>query len=461
MSGDVRPTRVLFLAYYFPPIGGGGVQRSLKFVRYLHELGYAATVVAGPAETCDRWTPVDETLTREIPAGTEVVRVPGSPPAPASGWHGRAERWLRLETGFARWWTEGAVAAGLRAGTDADVIVASMCPYESGAAAARLARALGKPWVADLRDPWALDEVAVFPTAAHRALELRRMRAVLSTASAIVMNTPEAERALRRHAPELNRKLVVTIPNGYDAEDFSAPAPERADSAFRIVHTGYLHTDLGETRRRRPRLLRLLGGGPTADLLARSHVFLLEAVERLAQTEPELASRIEVHLAGVLSESDRRAIRSPRVVTHGYLGHAEAVALVRSADLLFLPMHDLPDGTRARIVPGKTYEYVAAGRPILAALPDGDARDLLARRDGVRLCRPTDVAAMQAILAERLREHDGRGERAGAEAAGLERYERRRQAGELARVLDAVLEPAGAPVRRADTRPAEAFEAAR
>ncbi len=72
---------------------------------------------------------------------------------------------------------------------------------------------------------------------------------------------------------------------------------------------------------------------------------------------------------------------------------------MRSADLLFLPMHDLPAGRRAGLVPQKTYEYLAAGRPILAAVPDGDARDLLDASGVARLCRPADAAAMAAAVA--------------------------------------------------------------
>ncbi len=89
--------------------------------------------------------------------------------------------------------------------------------------------------------------------------------------------------------------------------------------------------------------------------------------------------------------------------TPGYLSHAATVELLQSADLLFLPMHDLPEGVRATIVPGKTYEYLAARRPILAAVPDGDARDLLAQVPSATLCRPADVAGMADAIAAGLR----------------------------------------------------------
>lgn len=128
--------------------------------------------------------------------------------------------------------------------------------------------------------------------------------------------------------------------------------------------------------------------------MTRSHVYLLEAIDRLLARDPGLRDRLEVHLAGVLSEVDREvAARSPVTVLHGYLSHADSIALMRSADLLFLPMQDLPPGRRSSTVPGKTYEYLAAGRPILGAVPEGDTRDIL-KRAGHSVCGPGDTEAI-------------------------------------------------------------------
>jgi glycosyltransferase involved in cell wall biosynthesis len=416
------------LAYYFPPVGGGGVQRTRKFVEYLPQLGYEPVVLTGPDTRAKLdWAPDDHSLQHH---GAEVLRVPGPEPALSLA-RSRAERWLRIQEPRVRWWIEGAVETGRDAARRADVIYASMSPFGSGQAAARLACETGTPWVADLRDPWALDEWLVYTTRVHRRAEMRLMRRTLASAAAIVMNTPEATAALLRHFPELGDRPVVTIPNGFDPADFAGSPPRRDDDVFRIVHAGWVHTKSGRRHRRLRVVRRLLGGAvPGLDILTRSDVYLLEAVDRLLEQRPDLRGKVEVHLAGVAAGEDDDGV----VRRRGYLPHADTIALMRSADLLFLPMHDLPAGTRARIVPGKTYEYLATGRPILAAVPDGDARDLLARAGGVTLCRPSDTAAMANAIAARI--DDGGGAR---DLESLRRFERRALTADLAGVFDGVL----------------------
>jgi glycosyltransferase involved in cell wall biosynthesis len=161
--------------------------------------------------------------------------------------------------------------------------------------------------------------------------------------------------------------------------------------------------------------------------------------------DPSLADQLGIHLAGAHAPGDPRTSRHPLVRVHGYLPHADAVALMQSADLLFLPMHDLPIGTRARTVPGKTYEYLAARRPILAALPDGDARDLLVGGHA-HVCRPRETACIADAIRRCLRQPRG-GETLLVPAASLAGLERRELTRRLASVFDATL--AGGPLPRA------------
>jgi glycosyltransferase involved in cell wall biosynthesis len=442
--------RVLVLSYHYPPIGGAGAQRPAKMVRYLADLGYASTVVTGPGEYGGRWTPFDRSLSADIRNDTDVRRIDPPEPLPSSAWRKRAERWLGVEERWARWWAHGLLETGRQATGDVDLIYAWMSPFETAAPAGRLARELRRPWVADLGDPWALDEMFVYPSGLHRTIDLARMRRLLGTAAAVVMSTREAAARLRSTFPEFRDKPVEVIPNGYDAADFEGSMPMRTDGVFRIVHTGYLHTELGQRHRAAGFARGLLGGAANdVDFLTRSHVFLLDAIDRLVERDPELGMTIEVHLAGVLSALDEEVRgRSGVVRMLGYLPHDETVALMRSADLLFLPMQDLPPGRRATIVPGKTYEYLASGRPILAAVPDGDARDILTEAGNALLCRPASVDCMErAIKSELRRTRAGRPPRSPRRQV-VQRFEYRRLAEELTAVFDDVLARADMPQRQ-------------
>jgi glycosyltransferase involved in cell wall biosynthesis len=315
-----------------------------------------------------------------------------------------------------------------------------MQPYETAQVAAQLARKLRKPWIADLGDPWALDEMMVYPTGLHRRLELRRMRSLLASAAAVIMSTPEAADRLQTY-PEFKGKRVLAIANGFEANDFVGGRLPRNDQKFKIVHTGSLHTELG-LRQRQTRLGRRLLGGRVADVdhLTRSHYFLVRALNALIDDYPELREIVELELAGVISEADRAVTEECPVATvRGYVSHAESIALIRSADMLFLPMQNLPPATRATIVPGKTYEYLASETPILAAVPEGDARDLIAKAENSFVCWPDDVECMKSALLTQL-ERTRRGEsRPGLPPAICDGYEAASEAGRLADMFDVVL----------------------
>ena len=324
-----------------------------------------------------------------------------------------------------------------------------MQPYASAPAGAALAKSLGIPWVADLGDPWALDENMVYASALHRGRALKEMGELLGTASAIVMSTPEAVDRLLQAFPHFVDRPVVPIANGFEAADFARPRTPKADGKFRIAHTGYLHTEIGQQHRRRRLLRRLLRASPPGlDILTRSHTFLVEAIERLIAREPELGDVLELQLAGVLNETDRRVAGRTKVATiRGYVTHTESVELMQSADFLFLPMQNLPPGVRATIVPGKTYEYLASGTPILAAVPDGDARDILVEVGNAIIVRPDDVEGMATgIRAQIDRARAGEPPRS-PDPDVVARFEYGRLAADLAGVFDAVLERSNRPVR--------------
>ncbi|HEY8647059.1 MAG TPA: glycosyltransferase, partial [Gaiellaceae bacterium] len=186
---------MLLISYYFPPIGGAGAQRPVKLARHLLDLGYSAVVVTGPGQTGGMWTPPDPSLSLEIPPEVEVIRVPGPEPASRGGIRTRIDRFARIETEWTSWWRNGVLAAAAAARLEGiDAIYTIMSPFASAEPSLALARAHGIGWIADLGDPWALDEMMVYPTGVHRRLELARMRRLLGSAAAVVMSTPEAAR---------------------------------------------------------------------------------------------------------------------------------------------------------------------------------------------------------------------------------------------------------------------------
>jgi hypothetical protein len=442
------PRRVLFLAYHFPPRGGAGVQRSVKFVRYLPEFSFSPAVVTGPLPHEER-SPPDPSLAAEVPDSVPVFRI-GGPCAAAlrrgrvGGLRGYYYRLLRVRGPVARAWVDGCVETGRRAAGEvgADLVFATMSPFETAEAGERLARALGIPWVADLRDPWALDEMVVYSTRWHRAAELRRMRRRLSSAARIIMNTPEAARALCERFPEFADGRVTTITNGFDPEDFREPAKSPSRDVFRIVHTGHLHLGLARRHARTRVARRILGGELVpVDVSTRSHLHLIRALERWRLEDPTIAGRVELVLAGAATAEDRSFVeRSPvsaMVRLTGYLEHAASISLLRSASLLFLPMHRIPEDQRARIVPGKTYEYLAARRPILAAVPAGDAEDFVAASGRGTIVAPGDV---EGILAGLKLCHRNHLECADPPADDdLRRFERRNLTSQLAHTLRVAL----------------------
>ncbi len=434
--------RALIVAYHFPPIGGGGVQRAAKFARYLPEFGIEPVIFTGPGRVDGFWTPHDPTMVEEV-AGLSIFRAAG--PVPSGDALESAYRSLGMLSPFSRWWVKAIKEEGPRAGTNVDVVVGELVPYETAYGVETLARELGVPWVADLQDPWALDEMWLYPSFVHRYLDRVRMRRTLRSAAAVSMNTPQARMRLITAFPEFQQRRVYSITNGFDPDDLaSIPIGPRADK-FRIVHSGYLYTHFGTRSLVKERLRRLAGGMPFPDVnfLTRSHVYLLRAIDQLLRDDPALGENIELHFVGQETARDLEvADRYPFVEFHGYRSHHDSLVFLRNADLLFLPMQDLPEGTRAGLVPGKTYEYMASGTPILAAVPDGDARDILRSLGNTVLCRPTDVDGMARAIREQYERWRAGTPPPKPSESVLARYERQALTRTLANAIEAVVDDA-------------------
>lgn len=401
MGRGVSGGRVAIVSYYFPPIGGAGTQRAAKLCRYLGEFGWVPSVVCAAPTEDDAGRGVaarfldERMLGSDLPEGLEVYRVAADLPGP---WVADAQ--AHLDALIDR----GAV----------DAVLVTMSPFWLAPIAQHLASRV--PVVVDLRDPWALDGVPIYRHWWQWRKDLARMSRTLSAAQRVVLNTPEARRAVLKRFPNLDPLRVHAIPNGFDPEDFggAAPRPRPEGLRFMLVHTGTFLTRqslppaglAGRLKQRlhyRPEPIRPIG---------RSIGPILEAIDRLRRDEPSLMEGFRFVHVGNLDEATKSWIdRSPAgdlVDAVGYVPHDESVAWLLGADALFLHLHGLPPGHRARIVPGKTYEYLASGRPILGALPEGDARDLLSSRGRAELADPCDPAEIAAALKRLIEEGDSR-----------------------------------------------------
>jgi len=389
--------KILFISYHFPPQGGAGVQRSLKFVKYLPDFNVLPTVLTSPGSKENRWTPKDETLLKDLPESVEVHRIEWP-----SATVGEPKREALLTKALES-------CKELHAKQKFDLIFVTTSPFEDLQFASRASEELSIPWIADLRDPWALDEFQVYRTFLHRRQVKKGMANAFKGASLIIMNTPTAESLLKQQFPHIANSTVVTnITNGFDKEDFNNNVPSTSkNKLFTIVHTGFLHSRAGLKQQEKNLQYKVLGKIDSGvKILPRSHFYLIQALENLVQKKPELKGSIHLVLAGSLNEVDQEIVQNSEipdlVEMPGYLSHDDSVSTVQNADLLFMPLHDVKKGKKTSIVPGKTYEYLASLNTILGAVPEGDAKDFLQNSGLGITCEPADVEQMVSILEEQI-----------------------------------------------------------
>ncbi|MEY3022764.1 MAG: hypothetical protein RIS86_1962 [Planctomycetota bacterium] len=377
--------RALIVAHYFPPDGGAGSQRPASFARHLPGLGVETTVVAREAGNGPRgrYEPADPTLCDRTGAA-EILRArrEGS-----DDWTSALGR-LAIEAARAR---------------RPDVALITLSPFELAAIGPSLRSETGTPYVLDLRDPWALDGWHTY----RHALAWRRardtMRRALEDADGVVLNVPGAVAPVAALAPRAGRIPYAVVTNGWEPDEFPPPTEIASTDRLRIRFAGTFVCRFVRDRSPLRRLrAALLGRGERIDERGRSPMFLLRALERLHREGFAGAGDFLVEIAGAPDPEAERLVResgrADQVRHVGYLRHADNVRFIREADVLLLPMHGLRRGERARMVPGKLYEYLATGRPILGLCPEGDARDWIARVPGSRLADPVDEAGIAEAL---------------------------------------------------------------
>jgi len=397
----------------FPPHGGAGVQRTTKFVKYLPGFGYRPHVLTtGPA-----WRVTDRSLLADVRPETVVVRVPcGTLP---SGLPFRVRqmiaRWILVvdpEAGWIPW----AALAGRRMIKKYGIhlLYSTSAPCSNHLAALLLARVTGLPWVADFRDPWINNLTDTFPTPLHRHICAGLESQVIRRADRVVaVSTPMTREFADRCRTE-NPEKFVTIPNGFDADDFTGIKPAVRDNRrFTMVYSGSFYQ-------------------------SRTPDCFLDGVAALLGAGTVTADDICVRFVGNMGPAVSAAVQARGlgdvVELTGYVSHREAVSYLLAADLLLLVVNA---GRNSQgVFTGKLFEYLAAGRPVLALAPPGCAADLIEEAKAGKVVDPDDPGAVARALAEMIQPWRAKAVSYRADQQVAAQYERRRLTGDLARLLD-------------------------
>jgi glycosyltransferase involved in cell wall biosynthesis len=422
----MRGGRVLMIAHHFPPAGGSGANRALAFARYLPDHGWTPTVLTpGVAWALHR----DDRQLFELPPGLRLVRTRSWEPRPAvrteASEHAAAPRppfmtALRTHVGHLKrfpdahiGWVPFALAAAR--GERFDLAYSSSGPYSSHLVGLMLKRLTGKPWVAELRDGWYRWNRAIFPDypAWRDVLERRLEGAALRAADRVILVTDRMSSAFRCQFPDLRAEHFTVLPNGFDPAQF-APLTRASRPTWELLHAGSLY-------------------------YGRSLAAFVAATNQLLVRDPGFARDFRLHLVGTLDASARAELAvsrlgADRLRLSGQLDHRATIEAMSSADALLLVANTTPGADAT--VPGKLFEYLAVGRPILAIAPrDSSTADLLRQTGGGWLAAADDPEQIACVL---LRAYNTRDATA-ANPEQVARFDRRVLSGDLARVFDQVV----------------------
>ena len=431
---------LLIAAWYFPPDGGAGSQRPASFARHLPGLGWKCRIVSR-AESAPRgrWNRADASLLSQIPDSAELVRVEEIGPFTESRFPG--ERTIKAQIGpFCRRVLQEVSS------TSPDVLLLTMSPFILSEILEMMPSNSGTRVIVDLRDPWILDYWTIQSSRGVRRGQHRLMRRMLQLADGIILNTAEAaSQCLDEFGPHLAPK-ILSVENGFEAEHF-LNSRIRATQKIRIMHTGTFHCESlypPNGIRARFSALRHASRG-NIDRTGRTPHHLFRAALKIRNTHPELASRLHFDFIGDVDSDLRRCVSDggfeSQTTLHGYIDHGRMTELLAQASALFLPGGKLADGVRDPITPGKTYEYLASGRPVLAALHPGSGLDLVSSCPGVFCCDPCDGGSIAdaiervAIFCDSSNDRDLIEER----GAMLAAYQRSALAGRLSDFMKGVI----------------------
>jgi glycosyltransferase involved in cell wall biosynthesis len=448
--------RVLFVAYYFPPIAASGAMRPLGFCRHLDSYGWNSRVLSTTTESVYPPHPVDHELGAQVPAGVAVDRVGyrdslsrlldmrdhvqsalfgrpilkngGGRTDESKGSAGVAARKPRsiLRDAILDWmfafpdrpmsWTGPAVARimALEERLKPDIVIATGGPWTNFIVGRMLSRRLGCPLILDYRDPWTFNPYYSFGVRFLNQKARRLEQALCSAASRVIANTDELRQRLCIEYPEIEHKCIA-ISNGFDPGILGTEAAKveqrPAAAGYELCHFGTVYGK-------------------------RTPVKLFQALSELSQTGAVRPGHLRLRFVGAWDSTDETCNNLAQdLEKQGLLRrespmpHRLCIEHMKKASVLLVVQPESP-----LQVPGKIYEYIAAGRPLLLVGGEGATAGLVQRHKLGMTC-PNEVKELKRTLHEMV---SGSIRLTPPDRQTVNRFNYRRLAEGLADVLNAV-----------------------
>jgi len=407
--------KVLMIAYYYPPLAGAGVFRTLKFTKYLPLFDFQPYVltVKNPMYPLR-----DTTLVNEIPPEVKVFRT-------FSFEHKvlRAPRLLNINL---KWfyipdvnigWIPFAVNIGTKIirKENIDIIFATAPIWTSLIIGFLLKKRTKKPLVIDFRDPWTDNAFVEYPTKLHECIERKIEEKIVAHADYITVVSNLMKKNLVDRYPFSESKIEV-ITNGFDSDDFKILEIHEQANKFRVTHTGSIYG----LRTARP---------------------LLFALKELIKEKAGLSNKLEIIFVGSYGKETPRLVKmlglENIVKLFTYASHEACLKIMLSSHVLLL-LTTIEDPRAYSMVPGKLFEYLASRKPILAITPEnGEAANLIKSLNAGRVVSPNNIKLIKETIFE-LFEKWERGELPKI-TCDLSKYERKFLTQRLAQIFENVI----------------------
>ena len=423
--------KILIITYYWPPAGGPGVQRWLKFVKYLPDFGVQPIVYIPENPT---YPIVDENLVKEVSDKAIILRQNIFEPYQLASFLSKNKTkkmnsgiipnqkkqsfldktllWIRgnLFIPDARvFWVKPSVAYLEKyiVENNIETIVTSGPPHSLHLIGLELKQKLDIKWFADFRDPWTTIgyhkslRLSRFAAKKHKALEHQ----VLNTADTIIVTS----KTTKSEFQAITTQPIAVITNGYDTEEVGK---QTLDSKFSLAHIGSF-------------------------LSERNPLILWKSLVELLNEIPDFKSHLEVKLIGAVSQEVLETITKykldPFLNNLGYVSHKEAVAQQRKSQVLLLIEID-SDDTRS-IIPGKLFEYMVSGRPIIAIGPqNSDFAEIITNTNTGVFFDYSEKMKLKSVILDFYNQFlEGKLQSNGV---GLQKYSRKSLTKELAQLLN-------------------------